>query len=98
MPDVSAGRVTKSRQEAAMRADLGQVSGSYLARLMNCQTSDEVRFMNGTKARILDSAERLFAERGYTATTVRDITSEAEVNFAAVHYHFTRKIPCWSPC
>jgi AcrR family transcriptional regulator len=45
----------------------------------------------GTKARILDSAERLFAERGYDATSLRTITARAGVNLAAVNYHFRSK-------
>ncbi len=44
-----------------------------------------------TKQRILDIAERLFAENGYAATSLRDITSAARVNLAAVHYHFGSK-------
>lgn len=40
-----------------------------------------------TKDRILDVAERLFAARGIDNVTLRDITSEAGVNLAAVHYH-----------
>lgn len=47
--------------------------------------------MATTKSRILDSAERLFAEKGYTSTSVRDIVSDAAVNLAAVHYHFHSK-------
>lgn len=45
-----------------------------------------------TKERILDAAERLFADEGYAATSLRDITKEADVNLAAVHYHFGSKI------
>lgn len=45
-----------------------------------------------TKDRILDTAERLFAEHGYDATSLRQVTREAEVNLAAVHYHFGSKI------
>jgi AcrR family transcriptional regulator len=45
----------------------------------------------GTKDRILDTAERLFAELGFAATSLRAITSEAEVNLAAVNYHFGSK-------
>jgi AcrR family transcriptional regulator len=41
-----------------------------------------------TKERILDVAERLFADRGFPATSLRDITSEAGVNIASVNYHF----------
>ena len=44
-----------------------------------------------TKNRILDAAERLFADFGYKATSLRDITSEAGVNLASVNYHFGSK-------
>jgi AcrR family transcriptional regulator len=47
--------------------------------------------MNDTRERILDTAERLFAERGYGATSLRSIIAEAKVNLAAVHYHFRTK-------
>lgn len=42
----------------------------------------------GTKARLVDAAERLFATQGVAATSLRSITAEAGVNVAAVHYHF----------
>ena len=45
----------------------------------------------GTKTRILDVAEHLFAERGYDATSLRAITAQAGVNLAAVNYHFRSK-------
>ena len=41
-----------------------------------------------TRARIIGAAERLFAEGGEEATSLRAITREAGVNVAAVHYHF----------
>jgi AcrR family transcriptional regulator len=44
-----------------------------------------------TKDRILDAAERLFAENGFAQTSLRDITAEAGVNLAAVNYHFQSK-------
>lgn len=44
-----------------------------------------------TMQRILDSAERLFAEHGYAGTSLRAITSDAGVNLAAVNYHFGSK-------
>jgi AcrR family transcriptional regulator len=37
------------------------------------------------------TAERLFAERGIDAVSIRDITSEADVNTASIHYHFGSK-------
>jgi AcrR family transcriptional regulator len=44
-----------------------------------------------TKERILDAAERLFAEHGFAGTSLRVITAEAAVNLAAVNYHFHSK-------
>jgi AcrR family transcriptional regulator len=44
-----------------------------------------------TKQKILDTAERLFGEQGYDATSLRQIIAEAGVNLAAVHYHFGSK-------
>jgi AcrR family transcriptional regulator len=44
-----------------------------------------------TKDRILEAAEKLFAEQGFGATSLRSITAEAGVNLAAIHYHFGSK-------
>ncbi len=44
-----------------------------------------------TKTTILDAAETLFADRGYDATSLRDLTQAAAVNLAAVNYHFGGK-------
>src|SRR4051812_25736558 len=44
-----------------------------------------------TRERLLDTAERLFAEYGYQATTMRTVTTEAAANIAAVNYHFGSK-------
>ena len=41
--------------------------------------------------RILDAAERLFAERGYDGVTLRAIAREAGVDVALASYHFGRK-------
>jgi AcrR family transcriptional regulator len=44
-----------------------------------------------THERILEAAQKLFAEKGLDATSVRDITAEAGCNVAAVNYHFGGK-------
>ncbi|MEJ2200328.1 MAG: TetR family transcriptional regulator, partial [Desulfuromonadaceae bacterium] len=44
-----------------------------------------------TKERILDAAEELFARQGFHATSLRAITGGAQVNLAAVNYHFGSK-------
>jgi AcrR family transcriptional regulator len=45
----------------------------------------------GTRDRLLDKAERLFAERGFDGTSVREITTAARVNLGAINYHFRSK-------
>jgi AcrR family transcriptional regulator len=44
-----------------------------------------------TRTAILDAAERLFARDGFDGTSIREITREANVNVAAIHYHFGSK-------
>ncbi|MEO5596658.1 MAG: TetR family transcriptional regulator [Lysobacteraceae bacterium] len=44
-----------------------------------------------TKERILTAAETLFAQFGFAGTSLRQVTSEADVNIAAVNYHFGSK-------
>ena len=44
-----------------------------------------------TKQRILDSAERLFAEYGFAGVSLRTIIADAKVNLAAIHYHYRSK-------
>ena len=44
-----------------------------------------------TRQRLLDAAERLFAERGFNKVSVRDICREAGANVAAVNYYFRDK-------
>ncbi|MBS0382655.1 MAG: TetR family transcriptional regulator [Proteobacteria bacterium] len=44
-----------------------------------------------TRQRILGAAEELFAERGFAGASLRQVTSAAKVNLAAVNYHFGSK-------
>jgi len=44
-----------------------------------------------TRDRILDAAERLFADHGPEATSIRDITAAAGANLGAINYHFGTK-------
>ncbi|CAG0990151.1 putative HTH-type transcriptional regulator YttP [Burkholderiales bacterium] len=52
---------------------------------------NEGRSPTATKDRILDVAEGLFMEHGFEATSLRSITAAADVNLAAVNYHFGSK-------
>src|ERR1700726_107839 len=44
-----------------------------------------------TRGAILAAAERLYADRGFGDVTLRDIVAAADVNLAAVNYHFGSK-------
>jgi AcrR family transcriptional regulator len=44
-----------------------------------------------TRNDIVRAAEKLFAEKGFRAMTLRDVTRQAHVNLAAVNYHFGSK-------
>ena len=47
--------------------------------------------ISDTVTKILKCAEMLFATKGYDAASIRDITNEAGVNLASIHYHFGSK-------
>ena len=44
-----------------------------------------------TRVRLLETAGRIFAEKGFRGATVRDICRAAHANVAAVNYHFGDK-------
>ena len=52
-----------------------------------CQTPE----CGDTRDRILAAAQKLFADNGFDATSIRDITTEAGCNVASVNYHFGGK-------
>src|ERR1035437_4486716 len=45
-----------------------------------------------TRDKLLDVAGRIFADRGYRASTIREICIAAHANVAAVNYHFGDKL------
>jgi AcrR family transcriptional regulator len=49
---------------------------------------DRAAWADDTRERILETAERLFAEHGLEGVSLREITREADVNIAAIHYHY----------
>ena len=44
-----------------------------------------------TRAALLDAAEALFSRKGYAAVGIREIVEQADVNIAAIKYHFGSK-------
>jgi AcrR family transcriptional regulator len=53
---------------------------------MGTQKDSEV-----TRAKIIQAAGQLFAERGFSGVTVRDIAKKADTNLSALNYHFRGK-------
>ncbi|MBM4104198.1 MAG: TetR/AcrR family transcriptional regulator [Planctomycetes bacterium] len=47
--------------------------------------------VDSVRHRLLDAAEKLFCEKGYDNTSVRDLTAAASCNVAAVNYYFGGK-------
>jgi AcrR family transcriptional regulator len=47
--------------------------------------------VDSVQHRLLDAAEKLFCEKGYDGTSIRDLTTEANCNIAAVNYYFGGK-------
>ena len=47
--------------------------------------------MNKTKRKIFEASMKLFAEKGYDATSVEEITATVEVAKGTLYYHFSSK-------
>ena len=47
--------------------------------------------MDDTRQKLIDVAGQVFSEKGFEATTVREVCQLAGVNIAAIHYHFGDK-------
>jgi AcrR family transcriptional regulator len=53
--------------------------------------SKATEYSGSAKERILAAAERMFADAGFDGVSLREVTSVAGVNVAAVHYYFGSK-------
>ncbi len=53
------------------------------------------RDSKATRSTILDAAESLFVERGFSATAMSEIASRAGVSKALIHHHFGYKDALW---
>lgn len=49
------------------------------------------RKSDSTKARLIEAAGEVFAEQGFRAATVREISRRAEIPLGAMNYHFRNK-------
>ncbi len=55
------------------------------------RVASNYRSTERTRERLIEVGTKLFASRGLEGTTIRDLAGAAEVNVAAVHYHFGGK-------
>jgi len=55
------------------------------------KSSSTPRIADKTRGQIVAAAEKIFAEKGFRAMTLRAVTKAARVNLAAVNYHFGSK-------
>jgi len=73
-----------------MFCDLHSAGG----RIMNIRSNSRLNWKpmtrpaENTRGAIIKAALRLFAEKGFQGTSVRDIVVKARVNQAAINYHF----------
>jgi AcrR family transcriptional regulator len=66
---------------------LNDAGGSSVAPVRSAKRSES----RETQTKILDAAEALFIETGFSATSFRAIAKHAGVNLSAAHYHFGSK-------
>lgn len=69
---------------------------------MHCEINTNELFMSAkrdsTPEQLINVAQKLFADKGFKATTVQDIAREAGVNISLVSYHFHGKEGLFRAC
>lgn len=58
---------------------------------MQVVKSRREQYADATRTALLESATRLFGERGFTGTALEDVASDARVTRGAVYHHFGNK-------
>jgi AcrR family transcriptional regulator len=71
----------------------GEIGARPAKRAYHAERREEQKRL--TQARVLESALALFAERGFEATSLRDIAARAGVSHAAIGGHFGSKAMLW---
>ncbi len=70
------------------KATDGPASGAEAERGTGPESDGRRAGGNRTRRRLIETAQQLLAERGEDAIRLRELTTAAQVNVAAVHYHF----------
>jgi len=85
--------VTKSAVKSVIKSAIKSAGKTVVKtyRKTELQTSDATARGDDRQAQLLGIACRLFSERGFNGTSLRDIAEEAKVTKAALYYHFPNK-------
>ena len=75
--------------EAFNRLIQSSEGGSKIVARSGAQQAREVP--TSTKARILATAEEVFAAKGFEGASTREIAARAGVNISSLHYHWDSK-------
>src|ERR1700721_775818 len=89
-----AGMTAAEYRPRETRIDIPRPQTIVSYNCLNCNTTvapSHVMPSDQTRSSILEAAERLYADRGFADVTLRDIVAAADVNLAAVNYHFGSK-------
>lgn len=82
---MKSSKITSSESEPVSQAR------PSAAAVSDAESPDTLSGSAATRLRLLDAAEDLFATKGFEETSVRELTSQANCNLAAVNYHFGGK-------
>lgn len=85
--------VTKSAVKSVVKSAVNSAGKpvAKTSRKTELQTSAATPRGDDRQAQLLGIACRLFSERGFNGTSLRDIAEEAKVTKAALYYHFPNK-------
>ena len=64
---------------------------SVINYIMNIVCYIKVKYMNKTKRKIFETSMKLFADKGYDATSIEEITATVGVAKGTLYYHFSSK-------
>ena len=79
------------RKTSAVKVASVKAAGSKAASAKGRPRAVAAQALPSVRERILEVAERMFAEHGMSGVGLRAITTEAEVNLASIAYHFDSK-------
>ena len=91
---VRAAGISLTRQESedrTMAAGQDQIRSTRVARLKKVDLAAEDENAAGRRGQIMAVAARLFATRGFHATTIRDIAADAGILPGSTYYYFASK-------